>query len=514
MIAKQEKRFELYSYCLIGLFVILLILRWKWMPTFIDIYYHLLAVLNFNRCAGIPAISLWEYAPYGRPHLYPPLLHILMLIVFKANANILTTARIFEFLVFPSMLCMIFITIKSIFNCRLAFWSVLIASSMYSFYLSSVDFLAASLAFCLGLLVFYSLERKRIIAASIFMALAFYSHVSISFFFLVALIIYGVMLKEQLRNVLKIALVSLFLYLPLLIHQLRHLAFFDPHRVREGFPFELNICVYSLASIGTFLAIRKKKKFLFFIALVLAGVVFLPLRYRILSGQGMIGIIFLAALTLDFFYDKFINKDSKISQMLRSLIYVVIVFSIIFLISPTVSIQGSDAKFNLVGSTYINIIPSQEVRERTNELSIYLPKAFSPVIKVVKEQTESHELIASNFEYIAGFISVFSQRATTSAMLPEIRPFRDINPFRHAKLIIWLKDPERMLLEPERLIKALELIKVAETDIFFIYKNPRVSSSERSSENVIAYSVAIAFLFIVLAIATFDLYVRRNPDSI
>ncbi|MBU2540402.1 MAG: glycosyltransferase family 39 protein [Candidatus Omnitrophica bacterium] len=510
MISRRDRSFDVYSYCIIALFVIILILRWKWMPTFIDIYYHLLTVLNFYRCGGIPSISFWEYAPYGRPHLYPPLLHILMLIVFKLNGNILTTARIFELLIFPFMLCTIFLTIKTVFGCRLAFWSVLIASSMYSFYLSSVDFLPASLAFCLGLLVFYSLERNRIIAAIIFMALAFYSHVSISFFFFLALIIYGLTFRERLLNIVKITSASLFLYLPLLIHQLRYLSFFDPHKTRENFPFELNISVYLLAIIGIFLAIRQKKKFLFFIALVFAGIVFLPLRYRIFSGQGMIGIILLAALSLEFFYDKLINKFPKSSPVFRSLAYISLVFFAIFLISPTISIHESDVKFNLIGSTYINIIPSQEVRERTNEISIYLPKTFSPVIDVVEDQTNQDELIASNFEYLAGFISVFSQRATTSAMLPEIMPFRDINPFKHAKLIIWLKDPDRLTIEPERLIEGLDLVKVAETEIFFIYKNPQANFKQKDSQRSIAYGVCIVLLIASLAIAIFDLCRRTE----
>ncbi|MEW6009284.1 MAG: hypothetical protein AB1629_06600 [Candidatus Omnitrophota bacterium] len=473
MTDNKDRRFCVYSGCIIFLFIVILIFRWNWMPTFIDIYYHLLAMLNFEKLGGISLVSYWEYAPFGRAHLYPPFLHLLMLLIVKLKFSVLTIARLFEFLSFPVILLTIFLTIKRIYSSRLAFWSVLVAASMYSFFLSCVDFLAASLAFSLGMLTFYSLERKKIIAAIVFLALCLYSQVSISLFFLLALVIYGFFQREKLSFIIKISIIAFFFYLPFLIHQLRFISYIDLQPPVENFPLELNIIVYVLAIFGLFLAGKAKKEYSFFIAMLIAALPFLSLRYRFFSGQGMIGIIFLAALSLDFFYERLETSAFRKNSAGYALTYLLSVFLGLFLISPTISINKGEVKFNLIGSTYLNIFPSKELRLRTNEISIYLPKSFKPVFEVVLKETKPDDLIASNFEYLAGFISVFTNRPTTSGMLPEVKPFREINPFSYATLIIWLKDPDRITWQPEGLIRQFEWLKVAETDVFFIYKNPQ-----------------------------------------
>ncbi len=505
-----DRRFNLYFICLIFLFLVILILRWRWMPTFIDIYYHLLTMLNFGESGGFTSVSLWEYAPFGRPQLYPPLLHILMLIVFKLKPSVLFVARIFELVSFPLVLTIIFVAIKSMFDARKAFWSVLIAASMYSFYLSCVDFLAASLAFCLGLLVFSSLEKNKFLAAASFLALCLYSHVSVSLFFVLALIIYGLLRREKLRIILIINIAALIIYLPLLIHQVSHLSFIDLGSPLENFPFELNIIVYLLAGFGVYLALLRRKENAFFIAIALATLPFLFLRYRFLSGQGMIGIILLASLTLDFFYEKFYSLASKERRYGPIVIYTALLFSGLFLFSPSITIKDSRANFSLFGSTYINIIPTQEIRERTNEISIYLPKSFQPVFDIVEKETGPRDLIASNFEYLAGFIATFTDRATTSAMLKEVKPFKEINPFKYAKLIIWLKDPERMSQEPLDLIRNLGLKKTAETEVFFIYKNPEASVVRDYSGASLPLGICALALLSLLTLAVVDLVWRRD----
>jgi hypothetical protein len=494
----------------------ILILRWNWTPTFIDIYYHLLAAINFKKAGGVLAVSLWEHAPCGRPHLYPPLLHILMLSALKLNISILTVARFFELISFPVVLVTLFITIKRFFSPRMAFWSVLISSSMYSFYLSCVDFLAASLAFSLGLLAFYSLEKKKIIAAIIFMSLCFYSHTSISLFFLLALIIYSLFKKEQFKNALAVIIFSTVIYLPWLIHQLRFLGFVDISRVQENFPFELNILGFMLAVFGLGLAIKNKHKYNLALIFMVAVLPFLPLRYRFISGQGILGVILLAAIALDYFYNKIWLVAFKLKRAWPVLIYILAVLLGLFLVSPTVTIKNSQAQFNLFGSTYANIFPGLETKGRDNEISIYLPKAFKPVFDVVLENTLPGDLITSNFEYLAGFISVFTDRKTTSAMLSEIKPFKELNPFRYAKLIIWLKDPQMLTWQPEALIKALDLTKIAETEVFYIYENPNANiilakdicaggKLQLGSKPIVPLGVCLGILIGFSLIAGFDL---------
>lgn len=508
--SNADRRFNLYFYCLILLFCVILILRWRWMPTFIDIYYHLLTMLNFQKSGGFTPVSLWEYAPFGRPHLYPPLLHFLMLIVFKLKPSILFVARFFELVSFPLTLSIIFITARSMFDVRKAFWSVLAAVSMYSFYLSCVDFLAASLAFCLGLLTFSSLEKNKIIAATSFLALCLYSHISVSLFFVLALIFYGLLRREKMKNILIINIAAIIIYLPLLIHQISYLSFVNLRGALENFPFELNIIVYLLAGFGLYLALRRARENAIIIAIAMATLPFLFLRYRFLSGQGMIGVIFLASLALDLFYEKFYSIAIKKKRYAPIIAYTIILFLGLFLFSPSITIKDFQPRFSLFSSTYVNIFPTQEIRERTNEISIYLPKSFQPVFDIVHAKTNPGELIASNFEYLAGFIATFTDRATTSAMLKEVKPFKEINPFNYAKLIIWLKDPDEMSREPLDLIRLFGLEKEAETEVFFIYKNPKAGAYRNYSKASFSFGACVLVLLFLTGAAAVDLARKRD----
>jgi hypothetical protein len=342
------------------------------------------------------------------------------------------------------------------------------------------------------------------------MALCLYSHVSVSLFFALALIFYAFLKREKLKNILVIIAVALIIYLPLLIHQVSHLSFINLESISENFPFELNIIVYLLAGFGVYLALRKKRENAFFIAIALATLPFLFLRYRFLSGQGMIGIIFLAGLTLDFFYEKFYSLASKEKRYGPIVIYTALLFSGLFLLSPSITIKDSRANFSLFGSTYINIIPTQEIRERTNEISIYLPKSFQPVFDIVENETGPGDLIASNFEYLAGFIATFTDRATTSAMLKEVKPFKEINPFKYAKLIIWLKDPERMSQEPLDLIRNFGLEKESETEVFFIYKNPKAGAIRNYSKVSLSFGACVLALLFLATLAAVDMAWKRD----
>src|SRR3989338_7051083 len=61
---------------LIGLVTIGIGLGWDTYPRFLDSYYHLAVIQGFRQAGGIALHAFWESAPAGRPHLYPPLFHL------------------------------------------------------------------------------------------------------------------------------------------------------------------------------------------------------------------------------------------------------------------------------------------------------------------------------------------------------------------------------------------------------------------------------------------------------
>ena len=81
------KKWDYCSIILITLTVFILIYRWEMFPKFIDIYYHFSVVKNFDFVNGLVIHDYWEYAPAGRPHLYPPLFHLIILLFMKSGIN-------------------------------------------------------------------------------------------------------------------------------------------------------------------------------------------------------------------------------------------------------------------------------------------------------------------------------------------------------------------------------------------------------------------------------------------
>ena len=72
------------------------IARWAKLPQHIDIYYHLLTAWGFIKAGGYTTWDFWQYAPIGRPNIYPPLFHIILAMFMKAGIGKIFLARLFS----------------------------------------------------------------------------------------------------------------------------------------------------------------------------------------------------------------------------------------------------------------------------------------------------------------------------------------------------------------------------------------------------------------------------------
>ena len=94
-----------------------------------------------------------------------------------------------------------------------------------------------------------------------------------------------------------------------------------------------------------------------------------------------------------------------------------------------------------------------------------------------------------------GIFYVFSDRATSGGMLNEVKPIYYSDPAISAALIIWIKNPEG-IFEPalKALIDKLGLVKVAETELAYIYRNPAVMPHKIVSKPVVPSYIAFFML--------------------
>ena len=100
----KEPSWTSYSALLLILFLFFQITQWPFSPKFLDAYYHLAVMKGFEEAGGYVTSAFWEYAPAGRPHLYPPALHILMLSFYKLGLSAISVARLVDLAAYPIFL--------------------------------------------------------------------------------------------------------------------------------------------------------------------------------------------------------------------------------------------------------------------------------------------------------------------------------------------------------------------------------------------------------------------------
>ena len=61
-----------------------------------DLTYHLATSQSFVREGGVTLWENWDSLPLGRPHLYPPLVHLLLAVPVYLGIAFLTTINLFS----------------------------------------------------------------------------------------------------------------------------------------------------------------------------------------------------------------------------------------------------------------------------------------------------------------------------------------------------------------------------------------------------------------------------------
>ncbi len=171
-------------------------IRWLILPQFIDIYYHLLTAWGFIQAGGYTGWDFWQFAPAGRPHIYPPLFHLALAGFIKAGISPVILAKLCESLIPVAFLVTLWKFIKNNYGDELAFFVALVFLSSFSFYMSLINHIPATISLILGILSLGQLFKQKLLRASILLALCFYTHIGISWFFAVTFVSWGILSKE------------------------------------------------------------------------------------------------------------------------------------------------------------------------------------------------------------------------------------------------------------------------------------------------------------------------------
>ncbi|MBA4389255.1 MAG: hypothetical protein C0404_14880 [Verrucomicrobia bacterium] len=156
-----------------------------------DHNYHMAVARQILDFKGIPQWDDWEYAPAGRPHLYPPVLHLLIA-AFAGNAGkIVHGYETLQVVAYPLGLFLSWWFARWLFGPAVGFLAALVFSMDMACTLTMIAVLPSALVTAFMPLLFMCFLAKRSKATIILMTLALYTHLGVASLLILGLLIFS-----------------------------------------------------------------------------------------------------------------------------------------------------------------------------------------------------------------------------------------------------------------------------------------------------------------------------------
>jgi|GEM_PF-1434184 len=417
---RQVPNYSLYAWGLIFFFTLLQVVRWKMLPQFIDDYYHLLVAQNFIKAGGWVGWDFFEYAPWGRPHLYPPVYHMVLSFFLKIGVQPLVLLKTVEVAVVPAFLITLFLTARKMFSGLFAFFAVLICGSYFHFFVSLTSNVPATLALVFGLAGSMGIVRRDTIAAVGGLVLCAYTHTGISLAFLSGSIVFFILQRQSLRWFLTVIFSVVLFSSPLWLHQLKYL-----HLVRQSIAAEsrfvhMNIAVLLCGCAGLWVLLRRKGPYYLIIGLIIGfSIVFFRYFYRYFAAQGFLPW----ALAASAWCAAMVEYLQRKSVGTRRVYYPVFLglWALFFFFTPTFALDNMKPSWSWTDSTFNNY-SSGGLFKSVPYNTLYSHRYFSPVEAIISAETDRGAIITSNSAIVSVMIAALTNRFTADALFREVKP--------------------------------------------------------------------------------------------
>ncbi|MDI6873364.1 MAG: glycosyltransferase family 2 protein [Actinomycetota bacterium] len=288
------------SSLLVLLFLVLVLANHSLYPVFLDAPYHMAVTRGFREAGGVTTWDFWDYAPEGRPHLYPPLLHVAMSFLEDLGLSLEATVTLVCMAMFPLIMLSLWWAMRGLFGSRMAFFSLLLLVVPGVFLWQTGVTIAASLVLVISPLVLLAMERERTVTAVVLLAMSLYSHLVLGHLLALALLIYLLHRRKAWRRILAVLGVAYLLYLPwalVILGNLHALSFSGPG---GGGGVAIHLTVWALAVAGMVYCYRRKGSWYllpsYFLSMVPIAF-FYP--HRFWQGHVFLPLAMLGAVALD-----------------------------------------------------------------------------------------------------------------------------------------------------------------------------------------------------------------------
>lgn len=334
------RRYNLISLACIFIVAVIVI---TFQPAFIaidgDLTYHLSAAQSFVRDGGVTLLETWDSLPLGRPHMYPPVVHLFLSVLVALKVSSVSIIHIFNVAAIVGLLLVGWEGIRRLFSAKVACMYMIVASS-FMIYVKLIGVtVPASLVLVASPFLLVLIKKNKIPAAVALLAVLFYTHMVFPWFVVAAFFIWGFYHRKYFKTVCRVILWAVVLYLPWLIHVLSNLEYL--RYFHESYPaivtattlYSANfsmILLWLMAILVLAHAWRKGKgntDLVYFLAL---SVVSLPVAYfefsRYIYSIGIWPMMVMIAYAYAVHVPQ--EKSVRTRRMLYGLLVVALVFSV------------------------------------------------------------------------------------------------------------------------------------------------------------------------------------------
>ena len=442
---KRISRIDVLAIAFMLLTWALIVARLGIFPVFIDIYYHLSAMRGFDMAGGVVVHDFWEYAPGGRPHLYPPLLHVFMLTMYKAGLGEAAIGIIVSAMMYPLSQLTTWLATREVYNRRMAFFALVFLSAVSQYFTSQAVVSASALVLAITPLVFYAVEKGRDIAGITLMAACLYTHLGMPHITAISLLIYAVLNGERRVRVLKTVGAAYLLASPWLVHVLLNLE----NIVTRGMPsmaVGLPLLHVFLSVVGVAYCLREKREY-YFPAAYLLGMSVIVLMYPSrFASHSILPMSMLAGIALDKSTTAPGENRKGIGYMLVAALIIVVV-----LFTPLISIPSGGATRRpgrrmpilVVQEAVIPRLASGRIGGRDEFSKNWLTRENLEAARIVLENSDEDDIVFTNSGPFGCFLTSFTGRAQTTGMWHEVSPEEEVAPPNTARIIVIVGEGRR-----------------------------------------------------------------------
>lgn len=434
------KKIKIYDYLsIIIILITFFLIYYHWNNTIAptsDPYYHLSVVRGFDLAGGFVSTDFWQFAPNNNPHIYPPFLHFLLLFLFKCGLGMETLSRIASYYLFPLSLLTLWIGMRKLYQEKAAFYSLISLLGPFTYFSFTLGTAPTSLIAILTPLIFLAFESDKILTTSILLCFCLYSHRAMGHIIAIALFLYMLYARKNIKKKISIFALAYILYIPWLIYIIliqKNYTFLVATTTRTISIYGIHLFpLLIIGIIGFIITFWKEKKYFIPSAYLIATLSILygdPARF--FSIHSLLPLAMLSGITLATFHENIQLKMESLSikKWIKKILIgeIFLIFPIILLMVdimlfiPHVSKKATPEQIKNLEET----LHSQSTLNRTTFQELINPVGYHinhkyttwftetaiSIANVVKTNTELDDIFASPSGTINWIVTSFTGRS-------------------------------------------------------------------------------------------------------